>query len=174
MPPLLVYPSWTVKLWYGAAVLLLLPFDLNWVGRMLVLNRVVFSLVILFCLGRLLTLVFRRSPVLVLTDEGLEDVRKQTGVIAWAEVAHAAPKPALWLQNVAVQLRVSAPRGQRLSAGRTPDGRLVLGPKPVRTPDGNLVLTLVTVGTDASAPQLVAYINQQCQRPRPAAPAVAS
>lgn len=167
MPPLLVYPSWTIKFWYGAAALLFLPFALNQVGIMPVLNRTLCWLLILFCLRRIMTLVFQKRPVLVLNDEGIEDLRKRTGVIAWAEVEQAAPKPALWLQNVTVQLRVSEPRGQHLSAGRTPDGRIALGPKPVRAPDGRIALTLVTVGTDASAQQLVAYINQHCQRPRP-------
>ena len=141
--------------------LLLLPFAL--VGVLLIvvgeeLPVQVMGLFFLLLFGGFtvfaLVKIIQHKPVLIISDEGIEDLRLKFGVIPWGEVVRAYELPYLWHKNVQLQVR-NPEQFKRRQPG------LVRSIGEMNAAFGWAPFVLVTANTDTPAKVVVDYIYRQ-------------
>ncbi|OON68517.1 STM3941 family protein [Hymenobacter sp. CRA2] len=98
--------------------------------------------------------VIQHKPVLIVSDEGIEDRRLKIGIIPWGEVIRAYELPYLWHKNVQVQVR-----NPEQFKRKQPVLIRTLGELNVAA--GWAPFVLVTANTDTPARSVVDYIYQQ-------------
>ena len=98
--------------------------------------------------------VIQHKPVLILSDEGIDDKRLKLGVIPWGEVVRAYELPYLWYKNVQLQVRNPEPFKRNQPA-------LVRNISELNAAFGWAPFVLVTANTDTPAKKVVDYIYQQ-------------
>lgn len=104
--------------------------------------------------GFALLKIIQHKPVLILSDEGIDDKRLKLGVIPWSEVVRAYELPYLWYKNVQLQVRNPEPfkRNQPMLVRNISELNAAFGWAP---------FVLVTANTDTPASKVVDYIYQQ-------------